>query len=90
MGSLYFKELKGDELDSQLKQSLIKVEDEIHSEKQLGEYLVKIGAEKIENSSIQFRIYFIKNFDKDQSCLIVKSSHGMVHGMGLLLAACGL
>ncbi|CDW86664.1 UNKNOWN [Stylonychia lemnae] len=89
-GSLYLRELKGAELKSQWKQAFIEVQEDIKDEKQLGQYITKIGSEKIENCSIQFRIYFIKNFMKDQSCIIIKTGHGLADGVGILLAACGL
>ncbi|CDW80976.1 UNKNOWN [Stylonychia lemnae] len=87
-GSLYLSELKGAELKSEWKRAFIEVADDIQDEKQLGLFITRVGQEKIENSSIQFRIYFIKNFMKDQSCIIVKTGHGMADGVAVILAAC--
>lgn len=90
MENLYLKEFKGEEMKKQWRKAFIEIQEDIHNEKQLGDYIAKIGTDLMAFEDIQFRIFFVKNYSNNQSLVMVKCRHGISDGVGILLAACGL
>jgi hypothetical protein len=51
---------------------------------------MKTPKDKIGMEDIQFRVYFIKDYSSSESCVVLKISHCLTDGVGVLMLAAAI